>query len=158
MKKKLNEDNFSEILQVEESNRLQYRLQFFADGPGGEKTELPTAKKLSDARDEGQVAKSNELLIATSLYGLFLSLKLFVGKIGNEFLLLFQTYYANIDKISSEDFNINTASLLLKNGILDIIRIILPLILIAVVIAFASNIVQIKWKITGSRCGQNLIN
>ena len=149
MKKKLNEDNFSEILQVEESNRLQYRLQFFADGPGGEKTELPTAKKLSDARDEGQVAKSNELLIATSLYGLFLSLKLFVGKIGNEFLLLFQTYYANIDKISSEDFNINTASLLLKNGILDIIRIILPLILIAVVIAFASNIVQIKWKITG---------
>ena len=41
---------------------LQLNLQFFAkDGPGGEKTEEPTAKKLSDARSEGQVAKSREL-------------------------------------------------------------------------------------------------
>ena len=38
---------------------LKYDLQFFAkDGPGGEKTEEPTSKKLSDARKEGQVAKS----------------------------------------------------------------------------------------------------
>ena len=38
---------------------LKYNLQFFAkDGPGGEKTEEPTGKKLNDARKEGQVAKS----------------------------------------------------------------------------------------------------
>ena len=37
---------------------LQYNLQFFAkDGPGGEKTEEPTSKKLEDARKEGQVVK-----------------------------------------------------------------------------------------------------
>ena len=37
---------------------LVYNLQFFAkDGPGGEKTEPATQKKLSDARKEGQVAK-----------------------------------------------------------------------------------------------------
>ena len=36
---------------------LEYNLQFFAkDGPGGEKTEQPTAKKLSDARKDGQVS------------------------------------------------------------------------------------------------------
>ena len=41
---------------------LQYNLQFFAkDGPGGEKTEEPTSKKLEDARKEGQVAKSKEI-------------------------------------------------------------------------------------------------
>ena len=41
---------------------LRYDLQFFAkDGPGGEKTEEPTSKKLSDARNEGQVAKSKEV-------------------------------------------------------------------------------------------------
>ena len=47
-----------------EQNRLvlAYNLQFFAkDGPGGEKTEEPTSKKLSDARKEGQVAKSKEI-------------------------------------------------------------------------------------------------
>ena len=37
---------------------LRYNLQFFADGPGGEKTEPATQKKLDDARDKGQVAKS----------------------------------------------------------------------------------------------------
>lgn len=41
---------------------LEYNLQFFAkDGPGGERTEPATEKKLSDARKEGQVAKSKEI-------------------------------------------------------------------------------------------------
>ncbi len=44
---------------------LEYNLQFFAkDGPGGEKTEEPTSKKLEDARKEGQVAKSKEVTSA----------------------------------------------------------------------------------------------
>ena len=38
---------------------LKLNLQFFAkDGPGGEKTEPATSKKLNDIRKEGQVAKS----------------------------------------------------------------------------------------------------
>lgn len=38
---------------------LKYDLQLFAkEGSGGEKTEEPTAKKLKDARNKGQVAKS----------------------------------------------------------------------------------------------------
>ena len=41
---------------------LEYDLQFFAaEGMGGEKTEPATEKKLSDARKEGQVAKSREI-------------------------------------------------------------------------------------------------
>ena len=59
---------------------LEYDLQFFAkDGPGGEKTEEPTAKKLGDARKEGQVAKSREIANATGLIALFLILKLGMG-------------------------------------------------------------------------------
>ena len=51
---------------------LLYDLQLFAkDGPGGEKTEQPTAKKLSDARKEGQVAKSKEITMAISLLFMF---------------------------------------------------------------------------------------
>ena len=38
---------------------LQYNLQFFAqEGPGGEKTEAATPKRLSDEKKKGQVAKS----------------------------------------------------------------------------------------------------
>ena len=37
---------------------LRLNLQFFAkDGPGWEKTEPATSKKLNDVRKEGQVAK-----------------------------------------------------------------------------------------------------
>ena len=45
---------------TEWNNRMiPYHLQWFAkDGPGGEKTEEPTSKKLNDARKEGKVAKS----------------------------------------------------------------------------------------------------
>ena len=41
---------------MEEMKRyLEYDLQWFAkDGPGGEKTEPATAKKLRDAREEGK--------------------------------------------------------------------------------------------------------
>ena len=58
---------------------LKLNLQFFAkDGPGGEKTEPATSKKLNDIRKEGQVAKSKELITAVSLMSLFIILKIFL--------------------------------------------------------------------------------
>ena len=64
---------------MEEMKRyLEYDLQWFAkDGPGGEKTEPATAKKLRDAREEGKVAKSKEFSGAVDLIVLFLGLKIF---------------------------------------------------------------------------------
>ena len=60
-----------------ENLRLPYQLQWFAkDGPGGEKTEEPTAKKLQDARNDGKVSKSRELGFAIDLIVLFLLLKI----------------------------------------------------------------------------------
>ena len=51
---------------------LKYNLQFFAkDGPGGEKTEPATAKKLGDARKDGNVAKSKDLVSALTLIIIF---------------------------------------------------------------------------------------
>ncbi len=40
------------------------------DGQGGEKTEEPTEKRLSDAREKGQIAKSPELMTAAVLLGM----------------------------------------------------------------------------------------
>ena len=55
---------------------IKYNLQFFAkDGPGGEKTEQPTSKKLQDARKEGQVAKSKEIANAFVLLSMFLLIR-----------------------------------------------------------------------------------
>ena len=50
---------------------LKYNLQWFAkEGPGGEKTEPATAKKLKDAREEGKVAKSKEFSGAVDFWKL----------------------------------------------------------------------------------------
>lgn len=69
---------------------LEYNLQFFAkDGPGGEKTEPATQKKLTDARKEGQVAKSKELGLGVSLLTLFLVLRFSIGWMGEKFLECF---------------------------------------------------------------------
>ena len=56
---------------------IRYNLQFFAskDGPGGQKTEPATAKKLNDARKKGQVAKSKDLTGSISLLAFFIILK-----------------------------------------------------------------------------------
>ena len=55
-------------------SRFIFDLQLFAD-EGGEKTEEPTAKKKSDARNKGQVAKSQELNAAFVLFIGFWTLK-----------------------------------------------------------------------------------
>ena len=58
---------------------MEWDLQWFAkDGPGGEKTEPATAKKLREAREDGKVVKSKELTAAFDLIILFLVLKIFL--------------------------------------------------------------------------------
>ena len=70
---------------------LSVSLQFFAkDGPGGEKTEEPTAKKLSDARKDGQVSKSKDLSSSVILLVSFLVLKFMVGSMGSSFVECFR--------------------------------------------------------------------
>ena len=56
---------------------LKLNLQLFAkDGPGGEKTEPASQKKLDDARKKGQVAKSKEIVNAGYLVIIFAFLKI----------------------------------------------------------------------------------
>lgn len=128
---------------------LRYNLQLFAkEGAGGEKTEEATPKKLKDARSEGQVAKSMELVTACMLLGLFLILKVVIGSIGNNFLGLFKESYGNISKIEGEMFHSNMMYSYILYGLKKILLISFPFYLIAFIVAFVVNLVQVKWKPT----------
>ncbi len=127
---------------------IKYDLQFFANNEGGEKTEEPTAKKIEDSRKEGQVAKSKELSSATSLLALFLCLKIFMKYIGNRFMNLFYVYWHDAYSYVNGSFNSVTVWQLLLNVIVYIILTCLPFMLVAFVIAFMSQRVQIKWMVT----------
>ena len=128
---------------------LNYNLQLFAkEGPGGEKTEEATPKKLQDARKEGQVAKSVDIITAFMLLGLFLGLEVFVGYIGTRFLTAFRSIYGSISTIASEKVTQNTWVSILRDALFQIVIISAPLILIAFVVAIVFNVAQVKWEPT----------
>ncbi len=131
---------------------LQYDLQWFAkEGPGGEKTEPATEKKLSDARKEGQVAKSKETSTAVSLLVLFLAMKVFVGTMGREFIENFSFVYSQLSDYTKHPEGVIEAHdfcVLINSMMLRMMIILLPIMGIGVVVGFIVELVQVKWKPT----------
>ena len=131
---------------------LEYNLQFFAkDGPGGEKTEQPTGKKLSDARKEGQVAKSKEIANAFGILVMFIVLDVYVGTMGNRLLMYFSGVYNQIpEAIQMYDGMIPVAALsvLIKGMMLQLAIIVLPIMLVCMIVGFLCDVAQVKWKPT----------
>lgn len=145
---RLQNDDFNQKLIYKRTTLLRYNLQLFANDEGGEKTEDATPKKLKNAREEGQVAKSMELNTSVMLFALFLVLKTYVGKMGNQFVDVFDKIYGNIVLVVKDDMSLNIISSLLGYAIRSIILIALPILLVGVVVGFLVDKVQIKWEVT----------
>ena len=129
---------------------IRYNLQFFAkEGMGGEKTEPATQKKLSDARKKGQVAKSRELTNGLELLALFLILKFWVGHMGIQFLDVFNNIYSKIPDVTmywQDTMPEREASILFSQLLLGVLTIIAPILLVGYLIAFLTDVAQVKWK------------
>lgn len=131
---------------------LEYNLQFFAqEGPGGEKTEEPTAKKKQDTRKDGKVPKSKELSSGVELIALFLILKFWVGHMGENFMKLFSEIYEKMPayttywngRIVKEDYRI-----LFNNVYLELLKQMLPFFVVGIVIAIGINMLQFKFQVS----------
>ena len=131
---------------------LAYDLQFFAkEGPGGEKTEEPTSKKLEDARKEGQVAKSQEFAQSLTLLVLFLLLRIWTSTLARQLGELFTGFYGRIPyfvKLPSYQDHHQEYSELINVGLLRTMIIILPYLLAGFAVSFIADLVQVKWKPT----------
>lgn len=131
---------------------LEYNLQFFAkDGPGGEKTEEPTQKKLTDARKEGQVAKSKEISNAFGLLALFLVLKFWTSHLYERFMGLFQHVYTQIPEYVKQ-YNGYMQRITFRSifvgMVFQLVAMLAPIFLIGFCVAFLCNLLQVKWKPT----------
>lgn len=126
---------------------LSYQLQFFAEG--ADKTEEATAKKLKDARSEGQVARSKELITASGLAALFLVLQIFIGFIGKKLLDTFQSSFSNISMIAGEAITPTLIHSVLNDVVLTILMTCIPVFITGMVVAFVVVLFQVKWKISG---------
>ncbi len=130
---------------------IAYNLQFFADGPGGEKTEPATQKKLDDARDEGKVSKSRELTMALDLIVLFVCLKLFTSYVYSGFVNIFNyVYYKIPDYVMYDAKNpeANDFMNLFQAIIIDSLKILAPFLLLGFIVTMVVNILQVGLKVT----------
>lgn len=131
---------------------LSYNLQYFAkDGPGGEKTEPATTKRLDDARKKGQVAKSREIVMGLSLLALFLILKFWIGNIGTRLLESFEMVYDRIPEAVTYwngELPFSMLYALIQGVMLQILKILLPIFVIGFLVAFIGELMQVKWKVS----------
>ncbi len=131
---------------------LELDLRFFAkEGPGGEKTEEPTSKKLDDARKEGQVAKSKEFSSSLTLLTFFLLLRVWMGVLSGQMKELFGGFYDRFHYFSNmasyEDRHEEYASLV-AIALLRVFVMIVPFLIAGFVVCFVADLVQVKWKPT----------
>ena len=139
-------------MQRENNLLIAYNLQFFAkDGEGGEKTEQPTTKKLQDARKEGKVAKSKEIVNGFSLLGFFISLRIFLDFAGVRFEEIFAWIYAiipDIVEMNGSGMTIQTISGIFQTLFVKMFLILLPFLAIGFATHFVGNLIQVGWKPT----------
>ena len=127
--------------------RFAYNLQYF--GEGGDKTEKATPKKLEDARKEGRVARSSDLINGFMLLLMFIIFKIFGNIMAKGFLGSFVKYYNKTADMSMEVFDVRQAVNLGNEIVFDIIIACLPILIGTFMIALVSNVVQVGWKVTG---------
>ena len=128
---------------------IEYDLQFFAkEGPGGEKTEEATPKKIEESRKEGSVAKSKELVNGITLLALFLTLRFGMGFVGQRLVGIFQKYWIHLTQAVLQPFDLQAVlDMMIEMG-KDIVIIAAPFLLVGVVMGFFANKIQFKWMVT----------
>lgn len=115
---------------------LRLDLQFFS----GEKTEKATPKKRQEARRKGQVAKSQDVNTAITLFLMFLSLMFFGSYIFHQMLRLFTTTFT--DYLTFELTEENTY-MLFQTYMFHSAKMIAPLFVVAIIAGIVSNYLQV---------------
>ena len=119
-------------------------LRFFDNG---DKTEKATPRKKQKAREEGQVAKSQEVTTALTFLGVFAVLKAAAGWMYNRMFMVFRFSMGLIgetDAFFSSGYSGRVIPYLLWQALL----VAAPLFLSAMFLGVLSNVIQVGWKIT----------
>ncbi len=125
-------------------SRFFFDLQLFADDDGGEKTEEPTGKKLSDARDKGQVAKSQELNAAFILFVGFWAMKV-LGSFTYREIADYTTYiFGHLNTTVDTE----TVMRLFLGIVMVLLKTSFPIMVAIMLVGLAINLVQVGWHFT----------
>lgn len=129
---------------------IKLNLQFFAqDSGGGEKTEKATPKKRKKTREEGQVAKSQEVSTAALLITGFFALSLFAGRILTGILGMFTFNGFLFSPDMLDNFSHVDIARHVAWGLWQIVQISLPMFIVTLVVSLSMSFLQVGWHPTG---------
>ncbi len=116
-----------------------------ADDEWGEKTEEPTAKRRSESRGKGQVAKSQDLSTAAVLLASFVGLYAFgpgiLHALKDTMVLIFQA-------MSDVEVDMQSVTAFTLSGAVMMVKVVGPLVLTVMAGALAINLYQVGFLIT----------
>lgn len=122
---------------------IPMNLSFFE----GEKTEKATPKKKNQAREEGQVAKSQEVSTAFTILLIFFSMRMFGGFMMEKITEVFH-YSIALTGTAVEPMTPAKLQSVFLTIILNGALAVLPIFAVAMITGFLSNLFQVGWKIT----------
>ena len=120
-----------------------------ADQNDAEKTEKPTAKKLSDARKKGNVAKSQEVNSWATLLGLLICLVTFMPWLMSKVTLM---NFVFLESPHSIEVNNESIQGLLRVTATELFLIVGPILFFFLIVGFLATFIQVggtfSWEIT----------
>jgi len=141
--------NLESPIKKDKTVAIPLNLFYFAEsGGGGEKTEKATPKKQQKARDEGQVAKSQEVSTAIMLIAGFVGLRAFSGMMMESISGLFHIHYSMFDTFGDNDFEMVyvTRHVALVFG--QILLLCAPMFIVSMLVGLIMNLLQVGWNPT----------
>lgn len=113
----------------------------------GERTEKPTAKRLKDARERGQVARSSDLSGAIALLGITLALGWLGTDVAAATAERLMTGLNGLGDLARRDVAVNTLTVLFWDDARLLARLAGPPALIAMAASLAGSLLQVGWSI-----------
>ena len=112
-----------------------------------DKTEKPTPKKKKDAREKGQVLKSNDINTAFILLAMFAVLKFFGSYTVNKIELMLSTYLTGFN-YNGDVLPIDNLRTLFINSSLTLFTAIFPILLASVIASLLINYLQVGFLLS----------
>lgn len=122
----------------------------------GERTEEPTTRKISDARNKGQVAKSQDLSGAVALLGAMIIFLAFGSTIGT--MLFNITRRALAGEINADIRTAESMVVAAKAVAYEAMVVVVPVMVLAAIAAYIGGFLQVGWLISGEPIRPKLSN
>lgn len=113
-------------------------------GHGSDKTEKPTPRKIAKAREQGQVAKSNDFnsaLVLIAASGVLMTMGTYLY--GNLYSMLMHTL-ANLPKYAKTPLTVNSLTYIINGVINTVLWTLMPIFMTVSVAAIFSNLIQVR--------------